>query len=140
MPVISRFGVRARATAAATVICAAVLAGFSVLLVVTLDHQLTATSDDLSRSRARDLLDQSAAGRLPAVLRNVDDDAVAQVVAADGTVLAASSHILGREPIVQPTASPDGGRRTIRAPDDSETGSYRVWVQSGPGPGGQVTV
>src|SRR3954454_21147883 len=129
MPVISRFGVRARATAAATVICAAVLAGFSVLLVVTLDHQLTATSDDLSRSRARDLLDQSAAGRLSAVLRNVDDDAGAQVVAAvavapvaraDGAGAGSSSTFRGREPIVQPTASPDGGRRTIRAPDDSE--------------------
>jgi len=117
-----------------------VLAAGAQLLVTTLDRQLTAGSDDLSRSRVRDLLDQAATGDLPPVLRNVNDDAVAQVLASDGTVLAASPNIEGRGPIVAAGASEDGERRTIRAPDDSETESYRVWVQSGPGAGGQVTV
>ena len=36
-----------------------------ILLVTTLDRHLTASSDDLSRSRVRDLLDQAAAGELP---------------------------------------------------------------------------
>ena len=131
---------RARSTALATILCAVVLAAGGLLLVTTLDRHLTAGSDDLSRSRVRDLLDLAAAGQLPPVLRNVNDDSVAQVVAADGTVLAASPNIEGRGPIVSPDGPADGERRTIRAPDDGETESYRVWVQAGPAAGGQVTV
>ena len=131
---------RARATAVATLLCAVVLAAGALLLVSTLDRHLTSGSDDLSRSRVRDLLDQAAAGELPALLRNVNDDAVAQVIASDGTVLAASPNIGGRGPIVSPQGPANGVQRTIRAPDDSETETYRVWVQSGPGPTGDVTV
>ena len=74
------------------------------------------------------------------MLRNVNDDAVAQVIASDGTVLAASTNIEGRGPIVSPDGPATGVGRTIRAPDDNETETYRVWVQSGPGPTGEVTV
>jgi signal transduction histidine kinase len=136
----SGLSLRVRATAVATLLCAVVLAAGGVLLVTTLDRHLTAGSDDLSRSRVRDLLDQSASGELPTVLRNVNDDAVAQVLASDGTVLAASANIEGAGPIVAAGAPADGERRTIRAPDDNETEDYRVWVQSGPGAEGQVTV
>jgi signal transduction histidine kinase len=131
---------RVRATAVATLLCALVLAAGGLLLVTTLDRHLTAGSDDLSRSRVRDLLDQAGSGELPAVLRNVNDDAVAQVFTSDGTVLAASPNIEGAGPIVAAGAPADGERRTIRAPDDTETEDYRVWVQSGPGADGQVTV
>jgi signal transduction histidine kinase len=131
---------RARATAVATLLCAVVLAVGGLLLVAALDQRLTAASDELSQSRVRDLLDQAGSGTLPAVLRNVNDDAVAQVLAADGTVLAASPNIEGRGPIVAADAPVNGERRTIRAPDDSETEDYRVWVQTGSGPGGTVTV
>jgi signal transduction histidine kinase len=131
---------RVRATAVATLLCAVVLAAGGVLLVTTLDRHLTEGSDDLSRSRVRDLLDQAAAGELPSVLRNVNDDAVAQVIAPDGTVLAASPNIVGAGPIVAAAAPANGERRTIRAPDDTETEDYRVWVQSGPGTEDQVTV
>jgi signal transduction histidine kinase len=131
---------RTRATAVATLLCAVVLTAGGILLVTTLDRHLTTNSDDLSRSRARDLLDQAKAGELPPVLRNVNDDSVAQVIAADGTVLAASANIQGRGPIVSPDGPARGLRRTIDAPDDEETEHYRVWIQSGPGPGGQVTV
>ena len=133
-------GLRLRATAVAALLCAGLLVGGAVLLVSTLDRHLTSSSDDLSRSRVRDLLDQAASGRLPPVLRNVNDDAVAQVLAADGTVLAASSNIVGRGPILPPGAPTGGERRSIRAPDDEETEHYRVWVQSGPGVDGPVTV
>lgn len=136
----SGLSLRVRATGVATLLCAVVLAAGGVLLVATLDRHLTAGSDELSRSRARDLLDQAAAGELPTVLRNVNDDAVAQVLASDGTVLAASQNIEGAGPIVPVGAPTDGERRTIRAPDDSETEDYRVWVQSGPGASGRVTV
>jgi signal transduction histidine kinase len=132
--------VRARATVLALLVCAVLLAAAGALVVRTVDRNLTSSSDDLSRSRARDLLDQAAAGDLPAVLRNVNDDGVAQVVAADGTVLAASPNIQGRAAIVEPGSTAEGEQRTIRAPDDSETETYRVWVQAGESPDGRVTV
>ncbi len=133
-------GLRARATALGVVLCAVVLVLGAVLLVTTLERQLTSSSDQLSRSRARDLLAQAAAGDLPPVLTNVTDDSVAQVVAADGTVLAASPNIAGAGPIVPPDSSAGMEQHTIQAPDDSETETYRVWVASGPGDEGPVTV
>jgi signal transduction histidine kinase len=74
------------------------------------------------------------------VLRNVSDDSVAQVFTEDGRVLSASANIQGQPPIVSATTSPNGGARTIRAPDDTEIETYRVWVQGGRGPEGPVTV
>jgi signal transduction histidine kinase len=131
---------RVRATAVATLLCLPILVLASWLLVEALDRHLTTGSEELSRSRAQDLLDQARSGELPTVLRNVNDDAVAQVIGADGTVLAASPNIAGKPPIVSPQAADAGRRRTIRAPDDRETETYRVWVQSGPGPQSEVTV
>jgi len=131
--------VRARATAVATLLCAAVLAVAGVLAVSTLERHLTASTDEVSRSRAGDLLDQARASELPTVLRNVNDDGVAQVVAGDGRVLAASPNIRGRGPIVAPGRD-RAERRTIRAPDDNETETYRVWLQDGATPDGEVTV
>src|SRR5262245_43852197 len=132
--------VRARATVLATLLCAVLLALAGVLAVQTLDRQLTSNSDDVSRLRASDLLDQAAAGELPSVLRNVNDDGVAQVVTADGTVLAASPNVQGRPAIVDPDVPRSGERRTIQAPDDNETETYRAWLQGGQSPDGRVTV
>ena len=131
--------VRARATAMATLLCAVVLAVAGVLVVGTLDRNLTDNTDDVSRARARDLLDQAMAGELPPLLRNVNDDGVAQVLAADGSVLAASPNIQGRASIIEP-GSGRAQWRTIRAPDDNETETYRVWLQDGRTPDGEVTV
>ena len=78
-----RLSLRARATMAAVVLFGVTLAVASVLLVSTLESHLTAASDDLARARIHDLLVQAERGDLPATLRNVDDDGVAQVV-ADG--------------------------------------------------------
>lgn len=136
----ARFGLRSRATVVATVLCASVLIGGSVILVGTLDRQLTSSRDDLSRSRVRDLIDQAAADSLPAVLRNVNEDSVAQVFTEDGRVVAASANIQGQPPIVSVPTNSDGEARTIRAPDDTEIETYRVWVQSGRGPDGRLTV
>ena len=133
------FSVRTRATALATLLCAVLLALAGVLAVRTLDRQLTSSSDAVSQVRARDLLDQASAGELSPVLGNVNDG-VAQVVAADGTVLAASPNIEGKPAIVDPGVPGSGERRTIRAPDDNETETYRVWLEDGRTPQGQVTV
>ena len=131
---------RTKATAVATLLCSAVLVLGSVLLVTTLDSQLTSSRDDLARSRVRDLLDQAAAGNLPSTLRNVNDDSVAQIISEDGAVLAASANIQGEAPIVAVNAPVAGEARTISAPDDQEVETYRVWVQSGDGPQGRVIV
>ena len=141
MPELTRhFGLRSRATGVATLLCALVLVGGSVSLVGTLDRQLTSSRDDLSRSRVRDLIDQAAAGQLPAVLRNVNDDSVAQVFTEDGRVVSASANIQGRPPIVSVPTGANGEARTIRAPDDAEIETYRVWVETGRGPDGSLTV
>lgn len=141
---ITRFGLRSRATGVAALLCALVLVGGSIVLIGTLERQLTSSRDDLSRSRVLDLLDQAAAGELPKVLRNVDEDSVAQVFTEDGQVVSASENIQGQPPIVSttvpvPTGS-DGEARTIQAPDDTEIETYRVWVQSGNGPDGRLIV
>ena len=131
---------RTRATALATLLCAVVLIGGSLTLVRTLEAQLTSSRDDLSRSRVTDLLDLAATGSLPDLLRNVDDESVAQVFTQDGRVLSASPNIRGRPPIVPNATGTEGEARTIRAPDDAELETYRVWVQGGAGPDGELTV
>ncbi len=131
---------RTRATALAALLFAVVLVGGSLTLLRTLEAQLTANRDDLSRSRVRDLADQAAAGRLPDLLRNVDDDSVAQVFDRDGRVVSASPNIQGQPPIVAPATVAEGDARTIRAPDDAELETYRVWVLGGAGPEGDLTI
>jgi signal transduction histidine kinase len=135
-----RLSLRARATLLGTVVFAVLLTVGSVLLVSTLESRLTAASDQLSRSRVDDLLTLARRGALPTTLRNVDDNGLAQVVRADGTVAAASPNVAG-EPAV--AALHPGGRAetsTFRAPDDKETETYRFWYASGPTPDGTVTV
>jgi signal transduction histidine kinase len=111
-----------------------------VLLVATLQSRLTEASDRLSRSRVDDLLALARTGDLPPVLRNVDDNGVAQVVGPDGTVLAASPNVAGDPAIAALAADRTPRTRTLRAPDDQETETYRVWYAAGPGATSPVTV
>ncbi len=134
-----RLGLRARATLLGVLVAALVLVAGSLLLVDTLENRLTDASDDLSRSRVQDLLDLAADGDLPADLRNVNDDGVAQVVAADGTVLGASPNIAGRRAIADLDATTTPRVATFDAPDDTETETYRVWYAAGTGPSGEIT-
>jgi signal transduction histidine kinase len=136
----SRWSLRTRATVLGTVVFAVLIAIGSVLLVETLESRLTDASDELSRSRVDDLLSLARSGDLPPVLRNVDDNGVAQVVGADGAVLAASPNIAGRPAIAALPADAAPRTRTFRAPDDTETETYRVWYAAGPGTTGPVTV
>src|SRR4051794_38142593 len=126
----TRLSLRARATTFGTLVFAVLLTVGSVLLVSTLESRLTEASDQLSRSRVDDLLTLARSGDLPRTLRNVDDNGVAQVVAADRSVLAASPNLDG-DPAI---ADFHPGRRavtsTFRAPDDSEVETYRFWYAS----------
>lgn len=134
--------VRARTTMLATLLVTVALTLGAVALVVTLDRSLTRAGDDLARSRVDNLVALASAGQLPRVLTHVGDDSVAQVVAADGSVLAASANIQGVGPISR--FSPRGDDPVVTTmrdvPDDNETEDYRVWVQRTPTPDGEVTV
>jgi signal transduction histidine kinase len=131
---------RLKATLLGTVAFAILLAGGSLLLVRTLESRLTDASDELSRARVTDLLGLARTGALPATLRNVDDNSVAQVVGPGGAVLAASPNVTGDPAIADLPATPTPRSSTFRAPDDQETETYRVWYASGPTPTGTATV
>jgi signal transduction histidine kinase len=135
-----RLTLRARATLVATAVVVVTLACGSVLLVTTLESHLTSASDRLAQARIRDLLELAAQDALPAELRNVDEEGVAQVVDEHGRVVAASPNVAGR-PAIE-SAEPDTAYavRTVHAPDDSETETYRLWSASGETPDGTVTV
>ncbi|ABL81125.1 ATP-binding region, ATPase domain protein [Nocardioides sp. JS614] len=135
-----RLSLRARATLLGTVVFAVLLAVGSVLLVSTLESRLTATSDQLSQSRVDDLLTLARRGALPTSLRNVDDNGVAQVVRTDGTVVAASPNVAGQPAVAALHPGERAETSTFRAPDDTETETYRFWYASGPTPDGTVTV
>ncbi|MCW2813980.1 MAG: ATP-binding region, ATPase domain protein [Nocardioides sp.] len=130
---------RARATCAAAVVYAAALGGAAFLLVGTLESSLTGASDDLSVARIGDLADAATSQRLPAVV-HVDEESVAQVVDAEGRVLAASPNVAGRARIS--TLEPGDALvvRTEQAPDDDETETYRLWAGTVETPDGVVTV
>jgi len=127
----------------ATVLVAIALSVGSVVLVRILDHSLVTSRDGIAKARTADLANLAGRGALPAVLTNIDDDSVAQVVGADGRVLAASPNITGAGPISD-LPPPDGSRPVVRtldgAPDDNETENYRVWVRSATSPAGPVTI
>ncbi|MBD3924140.1 HAMP domain-containing protein [Nocardioides cavernae] len=131
---------RSRTTFTAVALVAVVLGAGAWVLLTTLDRQLVAATDLTSRATARDLVEMVRTDRLPDVLTQVGDDGVAQVFAADGTVLAASANITGRGPITGPAESPEARLRTFDGPDDQETETYRAWTVAGASPRGQVTV
>lgn len=132
---------RTRTTLLATLVTGLTLVLGSIALVVTLDAHLRSGADDLAQSRVRDLLALAASGNLPRTLTNLDDNGVAQVVTADGSrVLAASPNVRSQGRI----ADFDPGSRlvveTVRAPDDAETETYRLWAGTGDSPDGPVVV
>jgi signal transduction histidine kinase len=134
-----RLSLRSRATLIGTLLFTVVLVIGSALLLATLESRLTTSSDQLSRARVADLLDLARTSGLPAELRNIDDNGMAQVVGADGEVLAASPNLAGRGAVADGQGGPEPTVRTFDAPDDQETETYRVWYATGPSPDGDVT-
>lgn len=135
--------VRLRTTLLASTLVAAALAVAAVTLVGSLDRSLVTSGDGLARSRLEDLAVLARHGDLPAVLSSVDGEGVAQVVAADGRVLAASPNVRGAPPIAgagPPVGAPPQVRTLHGAPDDDETEDYRVWVQTRRTAQGPVTI
>jgi signal transduction histidine kinase len=135
--------VRARTTVLATALVAVGLAVGAAILIATLDGSLLANRDGIAKARVDDLASLAERDSLPAVLTNVDDDGVAQVIDAQGRVLAASPNIAGAGPIGS-MVSPGSARPVVstlrNAPDDKETETYRVWARSADSPQGPVTI
>lgn len=132
--------VRARTTLLASAATGITLAIGSVVLVLTLESQLTKSGDTLSQARLRDLLSAAEAGELPSSLDNVDDESLAQVIDDRGLVLASSENVSGRSAIIDTDPATELTVRTIDGPDDDETERYRVWIGQGVSPTGPVTV
>ena len=133
---------RARTTLLAAAVTAVVLVLASVLLLSTLDLQLTDAGDAADRAQVRDLLARAAEGDLPRTLANLSDESVAQVIDADGVVVAASPNAAGRggRSRRRPRVTAGSSRPPSTGPDDEETERYRVWTARGPSPDGDVTV
>ncbi|QNN52396.1 sensor histidine kinase [Nocardioides mesophilus] len=134
--------VRGRITVLATLVVAVALTAAAWGLLAVLGHSLRNDRDTLARARAETLAQQAAAGRLPRRITNVGEDGMAQVVAADGTVLAASSGLAGAGPVSRtPPASAGPELRVMHGvPDDSDVEDYRVWVLRASTAQGPVTV
>jgi signal transduction histidine kinase len=134
--------VRARSTLLATAVVTAALVVGALLLVGTLSSSLTRASDDQSRARAAELAAQASSGDLPAVVAGVGDDSLAQVVGADGQVLAASANIAGRPAVsdFRPAGEVPVVRTMRDLPDDQETEDYRIWALRTTTPDGDAVV
>lgn len=134
-------GARRRLTAVATAVSAVVLVVASILLLVLFQREVVHSADDLSRNRAADLATLAADGAAPALLTDIGDDSVGQVVAPDGTVVAASDGLTGAPPLTDLRSVGDDAALVELADvqDDDETEDYRAWVVTEQGPDGAWT-
>ena len=96
---------RVRTTVLATVVSGTALLLGAVLLLLTVDHSLHASGDDLARSRVNDLGALARRGTLPTALDGIGGEGVGQVFTRDGTVLAASPNVAGKPPITSPAGA-----------------------------------
>ena len=133
-----RPGLRARLTLTATLVVALAIGAAGVTLMLLLRDRLDAAADVADRDRVEVLLDQAVTGRLPSSLP-VGPEGMAQVVGPDGEVLAASVNSSVATPVVDAPAGPDPEVLVVRAPDDAEIETYRLWGRSAPGTDGPVT-
>lgn len=134
-------GTRRRLTAVATAVSAVVLVAAGLLVLVLFQRQVVDNGDDLSRSRATDLARLAADGEAPALLTDIGDDSVGQVIGPDGSVVGASDGLGDAGAITEVRGD---GDRAVRVdldgiPDDDETEDYRAWVVTEQGPEGPVT-
>lgn len=133
-------GTRLRLTAVATAVSAVVLVAASLLVLALFQRQVVSTADDLAISRARDLAGLAGAGQLPALLADIGDDSMGQVIGPDGSVVAASASLRDAVAVTDRRGSAEPVRIDLDdVPDDDETEDYRAWLLTTDGPDGPVT-
>jgi signal transduction histidine kinase len=131
--------VRFRITATATVVVAGVLLGTGVGLVLTQRRLLTSNLERNIEQRADDVRAVVLGGEVPRVLgARGEDEIVAQIVAVDGDV-AAASPVIDDEPAIAPSPTGSEAWRNvhIRSVEDAE---FRVLSRRVDGPAGAVVV
>ena len=132
--------VRFRITALATLAVLAVLGLASVGLIVAQRQTLTQGLQEAVSVRVDEIEAFVVAGRVPAVLTDLgDDDTVAQVVLADGTLVATSSNVADLPPIA---AAPSGALdlvSTIHLRPNAES-TFRLVSRRVDGPDGPVVI
>ena len=111
-------GMRARTTAAAAAVVGVALALGGLVLVSALGQTLTGQVTDTARLRATAIVELLDAGATPADLSLADEeDWLAQVVDADGFVVAATPRLAGRPPVARLRAGETGRVRRLPASD-----------------------
>ena len=122
--------VRLRTTLAAALVTAISLTAGAWILLVVLQGALTRSQDDAARIRAQDVAALASAGTLPRSLTPTNDDGFVQVVAADGTVLSATTNFRGRsaELAFRPAGDSPVVRTVKGIRDDSDLEDFRVWA------------
>lgn len=116
-------GIRLRITAFATLTVAVVLLCTGLLLVLVQQRLMTDNLDEILQTQSENIERDLNQGSIPRVIEQQgSDDAVAQVVFANTTVVASTANMSGQRPI----ASPDGAveRRTMVLPIDES--KYRL--------------
>ena len=131
--------VRTRLTATAAVIAAVatLLAAFALITVVRVQSERgVRTAADL---RARDFVALLHSGTTPVDLHiHLEEDVVVQVVAADGTVLAASPNVLGRPVIAD--GLPAGNSTVVDGSSVGDDDDYLVVAREVATGNGPITV
>ncbi len=134
--------VRVRATAAATVAVAILLAVGAVVFALVQRHQLENAVADAARQQAQDLARQVAAETPAGVLSTGEgDQSLVQVVDARGRVIAASPSVDGQQPVL--AVRPDVGTSQTRITDAvpfGEGGRFVVVARGARTPDGPVTI
>jgi signal transduction histidine kinase len=134
--------VRARATAAATLVIAVMCTIAAVAMLHTLEAALSRGQDDTARFRARDLAALATGGPLPRLLTSTGDDGFIQIVDRSGKVVSSTPNVAGRDRAFTFRAPNDApAARTVRnIPDDQDLENYRVFAISAKSPSGPVTI
>jgi signal transduction histidine kinase len=111
-------GMRGRTTAAAAAVVGVALALGGLVLVFALRLTLTGQVTDTARLRAAAIVELLDAGSAPADLTLADEeDWLAQVVNADGFVVAATPRLAGRPPVARLHAGDTARVRSLPASD-----------------------
>ncbi|MEU6245936.1 HAMP domain-containing sensor histidine kinase [Glycomyces sp. NPDC047010] len=108
--------VRARTTVGATVVVAIALIVAGFLVVTLLRDNLYGRAELTAEVSARSIAGQLASGTAPAAIELPDDDEAAQILAADGTVVAASEDLIGLGPVGDFAPEPDPVEETPEEP------------------------
>jgi signal transduction histidine kinase len=134
--------VRARTTAAASIVVAFAFTIGALLLLQTLEAALNRSQDETARSRVHDLATLAATAPLPRLLASTGDDGFIQVVDGTGTVLASTPNVARRPPVFTFAATGNvPTARTVRdVRDDRDLENYRVVAMRAASPSGVVTI